>query len=126
MLLLKSKDSSWNDYYFQKLCDLEQGDSLTLYKTPDDVIKLLKFWNRTPWDNSWTISVIDYEQLIYFEQEYKDNEQIQLLIQTLKEKLAANYKIKALLADNLIDKDIYKDNNIFSSDWGKKIGLWGG
>lgn len=125
-MIIKPKGSAWTDYYFNKLIDLDNGVSLTLPESKEEVIKYLKFWNRTDANNSSTIDVIEYEKLIYFEEEYKDDPDIQLLVQILKEKIAYNYKIKALLIDNLVDPDIYNDKEleIIHSNWGKKIGVW--
>ena len=79
-------DSNWPEYYFNKLIDRGDCNSLTLPNNKAEVIDYLKIWNRTSLNNGSTIDLIDYEQLIYYELTYKDDEDIQLLISILKEK----------------------------------------
>ena len=117
-------DSNWPEYYFNKLIDRGDCNSLTLPNNKAEVIDYLKIWNRTSLNNGSTIDLIDYEQLIYYELTYKDDEDIQLLISILKEKIANNYKLKSLLLDNLIDADLYKDNGAFCSGEGKLAEIW--
>lgn len=124
-MMIKPKGAQWSDYYFNKLVDLEQAKSLTLPSSTQEVVEYLKIWNRTDANNAATIDIINYEQLIYFEETYKDNHEIQLLIQILKEKIAYNYKLKALLLDNLIDPDLYNTLDTQQSQMGNRVGIWG-
>lgn len=124
-MMIKPKGAQWSDYYFTKLVDLEQAKSLTLPSSTQEVVEYLKIWNRTDANNAATIDIINYEQLIYFEETYKDNHEIQLLIQILKEKIAYNYKLKALLLDNLIDPDLYNTLDTQQSQMGNRVGIWG-
>lgn len=122
---IKPKESRWTNAYFEKICDLELGNSLTLPNSKEEVLKYLKFWNRTQLNNSNTIDIVNYEQLIYYEMAYKDDKDIQILIQTIKENIAYNYKIKALLIDNYVDKDLYKEPDARQTNWGSRVGIWG-
>lgn len=123
-MIINPKDSRWSDYYFNKIMNLPEETSLTLPNSKEEVIKYLKLWNRTPLNNGSTIDIVDYEALIYYEITYKDDEMIQNLIQILKEKIAYNYKIKALLIDNLIDKDILDDVIQMPTNLSKKYGVY--
>lgn len=122
-MLVHPHDSRWTDYYFKKIIDLPQETSLILPNSRDEIINKLKFWNKTSLNNANSIDVVLYEQLIYFEIFYKNDEEIQLLVQILKEKIANNYRIKAALIDNLVDKDIFNDIDFISTYGGERAGI---
>ena len=130
MINIKPKYSNFSEIYFDRLCNLKNAESLTLPTSKEEVIEYLKLWNRTYMHNGNTINIIPYEELIYYEIEYKNDEKIQNLIQILKEKIAYFYELKMLLLDNLIDKNIYnniKQHNIKTdtgtSSYGKRAGI---
>lgn len=130
MIDIKPKYSNFSPIYFDRLCNLKDAKSLTLPASKEEVIEYLKLWNRTYMHNGNTINIIPYEELIYYEIQYKDDNEIQNLIQILKEKIAYFYRLKALLLDNLIDKNIYdnlKTRPIKSdtgvSSYGKRAGI---
>lgn len=118
---IKPKYCTWPDILYEKIMNLENAsESLILPKSREEVINYLKFWNRTSLNNNSSIDVIQYEELIYYEIEYFNDEEIQLLIQNLKQKIAKTYKIKGLWIDNLVDKSIYDDIKIDASQIAKK------
>lgn len=75
--------------------------------TEEEAIKYLLILNRTWWNNTYNTDVFNYEKIIYLEQTFPDNYQIQNLIQILKENIAKNYHLKQQylnrLSDNIID-----------------------
>lgn len=75
--------------------------------TEEEAIKYLLILNRTWWNNTYNTDVFDYEKIIYLEQAFPDNYQIQNLIEILKENIAKNYRLKQQylnrLSDDIID-----------------------
>lgn len=106
---IQPKRNNWIPPYYKKISNMPNENSLTLPNSRDEVIKFLKWWNVTNMHNASTADILSYEQLIYYELKYKEDKEIQNLIQILKEKIAKFYELKAKWLDNLIDGDIYKD-----------------
>lgn len=95
-----------------KMTDDIQNGFFPLLNSEKQVLKLLYLWDRTLNNNGNTLNVIDYEQLIYFELLFKDNEKIQQLINNIKSKTYSNYvlihKYIKRVTDNLCEKNIEK------------------
>ena len=72
---IKPKYCTWPDILYEKIMNLENAsESLILPKSREEVINYLKFWNRTSLNNNSSIDVIQYEELIYYEIEYFNDE----------------------------------------------------
>ena len=110
-MVIKPKNSNWTDSFIKRITDLPKETSITLPHNREEVIKFLKWWNTTAWNNACTVDVISYEQLIYYEITYSKDKEIQNLIQILKEKISKLYMLKSQYTDLLVDKKIYEDLN---------------
>ena len=84
---------------------LTDGINDTIYPLGDyeSAKKYLLFINKTLWNNLSTIDIIDYERLIYIELTFPEDEEIQNLVQILKENICKNYKFKWKYINRLID-----------------------
>ncbi len=106
---IQPKRTNWRPAYFEKISNMPSENSLSLPNSKEETINFLKWWNRTCMNNGSTVDIFSYEDLIYYEIKYKDDKEIQNLIQILKEKIARLYELKAKWMDTLIDKEIYKN-----------------
>lgn len=78
--------------------------------TEEEALHYLLIVNRTWWNGTYSINVIDYEKLIYIEKTFPDNIEIQRLIDIIKENTAKNFRLRrqyiARLSDDIKDPDI--------------------
>ena len=108
--------------------DKRQLDFLTEYipssyplcNTKEEAKKYLLFLNRTDWDNIAPIDLIDYEKLIYIAQTFKNDDDINNLIQIIFERITRNYiykqKYLKCITDDLVDnfKQTIKPGGFFT------------
>ena len=102
-------ETNWSPEYYGKILNTPQENSLTLPNSREEIIQYLKWWNTTNAHNGSTLDIISYEQLIYYELKYPNDEEIQNLVTILKQKITKFYELKAHWLDILIDKSLYKD-----------------
>lgn len=102
------------EHYLQihRMCDDIPGDFFPLLTSEEKVLKLLYLWDRTLNDNSSSLNIIDYEQLIYFELLFKNNVKIQQLINNIKattySKYILRHKYIKRLTDDLCEEHLEK------------------
>lgn len=107
----KPKESNWSPIIYDKVVNMPTENSLFL-EDRDEALKYLKWWNRTRWNNGYSLDIISYEQLLYIETKFSDDKEIQNLVQIIKERLVTLRELKSKWLDLIIDKNIYNDLKI--------------
>lgn len=115
---------NWAPAFYEKISNMPEKNSSFLPRSREETIKYLKWWSLTQMNSACTVDVIDYEELIYFELKYKEDREIQNLIQILKEKITRYYDLKSKWLDLLIDSSIYNKEDYEMSRQAIESGLY--
>ena len=72
-------------------------------KTETEALNYLYFLDRTLFDNSYSLDLIDYEKLIYIEVHFSTNLTIRQLLITIKQNISDNFIIKPKYIQRITD-----------------------
>lgn len=87
-----------------KIITQEEAKNYLQYLLRDDFL----------YNNICNYDIIDYEKIIFIEQIFKENQDIQLLINNLKENIATGYQFKKKYKQRIFDN--YNTNELLNFD----------
>lgn len=107
-------------YQYKNLVQLKRltdniPNAYPIPKDENEALNYLYFLDRTFFDNSYSLDLINYEKLIYIEYTYPFHHTIQSLIKNIKQNIANNFNLKYKYIQRITDNmcsDLIEQNYV--------------